>query len=330
QGHGHGSVDIMLITFLATDVEIWPRKGPLSGRAFREEFDRFIYGRTPKGDFGLPFQLEMLKEYDLKGVFLVDALFASVFGVEYLREITDLILDAKQEVQLHIHTEWVEKCDNLLGAGKRGRNIRDFSLDDQERIICEALDNMRACGLDSLRAFRAGNFGANWDTLRALGRNDILYDTSYNIPYLGTTCDLATEPPLCQPRKYGKVFEFPISFFEQGTGSYRHVQVGSCSYSELSCMLMQAWEKGWHSFQILCHNFECLNKAKTQPDPIVVRRYEKLCGFFADHRDRFLTSWFADLVPDEIPVDIDTDVLKSNLFRTALRYGEQLTRRIIT
>lgn len=320
----------MLITFLATDVEVWPRKERMTPTGFRQEFDRFIYGRTPKGDFGLPFQLKMLGEHDLKGVYLIDSLFASVFGVDYLKEIVDLVLDAGQEVQLHMHTEWVAHCDSLLGPGKRGQNIRDFTLDEQETLIGKALDNMTACGLDPLIAFRAGNFGANWDTLRALGRNGIIYDTSYNIPYLGSSCDLETDPPLCQPRKYGKVFEFPISFFEQGTGSYRHAQVGSCSFSELSHMLTQAWDKDWHSFQILCHNFECVNKAKDQMDPIVVRRFEKLCNFFAGNRDRFQTAWFADLVPDEIPVDIETDVLKSNLLRTALRYGEQLTRRIIT
>jgi hypothetical protein len=316
-----------LLVFLATDVEVWPKARRSALGRFDEEFRRFIYGPTPRGDYGLPFQLKLYKQYELKSVFLVDAMFASVFGLSYLQDVVDLIRDAGQEVQLHIHTEWVERADSLL-PGKAGRNMRDFSREDQGILVEKAIENMQACGVHGLSTFRAGNFGANWDTLDALGEHGIVYDTSYNIPYIGSTCDLKTEPPLVQPAVFRGVIEFPISFFEQGTGNYRHAQVGSCSFSELASMMDQALSKGWHSFQILSHNFELLNQAKTRPDAIVIRRFEKLCTFLAENRDRFPTAWFGDLDPGKIPVDIQTPPLRSSWWRTILRYGEQLTRRI--
>ncbi|MHC4943000.1 MAG: polysaccharide deacetylase family protein [Planctomycetota bacterium] len=315
-----------LLVLLATDVEIWPRARHFSPIDFEKEFRRFIYGPTPRGDYGLPFQLKMYREYDLKAVFLVDALFASIYGISYLQEVVDLIRDAGQEVQLHMHTEWVERTDSLL-PGKSGRNMRDFSREDQGILVKKAIENMQACGVNGLSAFRAGNFGANWDTLDALTEHGIVYDTSYNIPYIGSTCDLKTDPPLVQPAVFQGIIEFPISFFVQGTGNYRHAQVGSCSFGELSSMLQQAIARGWHSFQILSHNFELLNRAKSRPDAIVIKRFEKLCAFLAANRDRFTTAWFGELDPGRIPVDIRTPPLRSNWFRTVWRYGEQLTRR---
>ena len=247
-----------LIILLATDVEIWPRVRLPSETQFREEFKRFILGSTPSGDYGLPFQLRRLKEHDLRGVFLVDALFASAFGLSSLKEIVEMVLEGGQEVQLHIHTEWVERIEGLL-PGKRGMNMRDFSLQDQRDLIRAALDNMDRCGVKNLTAFRAGNFGANWETLEALAAEGILYDTSYNIPYIGSTCDLRTDPPMVQPRRFGGIIEFPITFFKQGADRYRHAQIGSCSFAELTRMLDQADRRGWHSFQILSHNFELMN-----------------------------------------------------------------------
>jgi len=316
-----------LIVLLATDVEVWPGVRRPSEARFREDFRRCILGPTPRGDFGLPFQLKRLKERNLKGIFLVDAMFASVFGLAYLKEIVDLVRGEGQEVQLHIHTEWVEQAEGLL-PGKRGRNIRDFSREDQGTIIRASLENMARCNVEGITAFRAGNFGANWDTLEALAAEGILFDTSYNIPYIGSTCDLRTDPPLVQPKRYDGIIEFPITFFDQGRGRYRHAQIGSCSFSELTCMMEQALARGWHSFQVLSHNFELMNRAKDRPDPIMVRRFDRFLDFLAAGRDRFPTAWFGDLEPGEVPTDIRSAPLRSHWMRTACRYGEQIARRL--
>ena len=90
----------------------------------------------------------------------------------------------------------------------------------------------------------------------------------------------------------------------------------------------QARRLGWYAFQILSHSFELMNRSRTRPDWIVVKRFEKLCRFLAENRNRYRTSWFSELKPEEIPLDLQAAPLKSNLLRTACRYGEQLTRRL--
>jgi hypothetical protein len=317
----------MLNVFMTVDVEVWPEGMDTRPGAFNDAFRRYIYGTTPDGDYGLPFQLDLLKAMDLKAVFLVESLFASCFGREPLKETVDLITGAGQEVQLHVHSEWVEKIPGLLASGKTGVNIRDFSVEDQVVLIGLALDNLRDCGIDSVRAFRAGNYGADFNTLRALDRNGIAFDTSYNLAYLDSACGLGAEEPLLQPQRINGTLEFPISFFEDWAGHFRVAQVGACSFAELSAMLLQAWREGWQSFVIVSHSFELLNQQKTRPDPIVVRRFERLCTFLSDNRDKFRTGGFNEPHVDEIVTGNDVAGLKSTPLRTAHRYCEQIARR---
>jgi peptidoglycan/xylan/chitin deacetylase (PgdA/CDA1 family) len=63
----------------------------------------------PRGQYGLPFQLRMLDEHRLHGVFMVETLFTHGYGIEPLREIVELIQGNGREVQLHshLHPEWI-------------------------------------------------------------------------------------------------------------------------------------------------------------------------------------------------------------------------------
>src|SRR5438034_4611872 len=95
-----------LNVFLTVDTEVWPRTPDWIATGLSPEIDRFIYGVTADGQFGLKYQIDMLNEYGLKAVFLVEALFACIVGLEPLRKIVSLIQAGGHDVQLHIHTEW--------------------------------------------------------------------------------------------------------------------------------------------------------------------------------------------------------------------------------
>src|SRR5262249_44446685 len=149
-----------------------------------------IYGETPEGDFGVPYQMSVLNAYGLVATFFVEALFPCVVGLEPLSEIVELIQKGRHEVQLHLHTEWLGRMPESICPGKVGQNIKDFTESDQSFLVGRGLDNLRACGVDNVCAFRAGNYGANFATLRALERQGIRYDTSYNACYLDSACGL--------------------------------------------------------------------------------------------------------------------------------------------
>jgi hypothetical protein len=130
---------------------------------------------------------------------------------------------------------------------------------------------------------------------------------------------------LQQPQKLGPVFEYPVSTFRDGRG-LRHLQVTACSYREFEHLLWKALEAGWESVVIVSHNFELLGANKTRPDPIVVRRFERLCGFLADRSDSFRVRGLSDLQPAAFPHA--AAALDSALWRTGGRIVEQAIRRL--
>ena len=129
----------MLNVFITVDTEVVPRRGDLSRSAFLEDMRRDIYGVSREGEFGLRFQLDLLNEFGLKAVFFVESLFACAMGLDLLRDIVDTIQEGGHEVQLHLHTEWLEKMPHPTLRGRFSQHIRDFSEEEQTVLIAQGL-----------------------------------------------------------------------------------------------------------------------------------------------------------------------------------------------
>ena len=327
----------MVNVFITVDTEISPRTRDWRAEDFPRHYRRDIEGATARGDFGVAHQINVLDEYGLKGVFFVEPLFADVVGPEPLRRIVDLVQSRGHEVQLHLHTEWLAHmpADRSPLPGRTGNDIKDFSEDEQTVLLARGLENLRACGARNVTAFRAGNYGANFATLRALARNGIRYDTSHNTCYLDSACDMRTDDECFQhPRKIEGVYEFPITYFHDWPGHRRHAQLCACSAAEMEAALMAAWRAGRYAFVLVSHSFELIRRPRSlgpaRPDPVVARRFIRLCRFLADNRDKFVTRGFNDIDPASIPPGpASAEPLHSSVFRTAGRAAGQLVRRVL-
>jgi hypothetical protein len=200
----------MLDVLITVDTEVWPRHPDWRACGLSQDIQRDLYGVTPSGDFGVPYQIEVLNAHGLKAVFFIEALFACAVGLEPLRKLVDLVQSRGHEVQLHLHTEWLRWLSPSPLPGRTGQNMKDFSEDEQALLIAKGLANLQACGAGNVCAFRAGNYGANAATLRALARQGIRFDTSHNTPYLDSDCGLRTESLLLQPAPLHGVWEYPV------------------------------------------------------------------------------------------------------------------------
>ena len=123
--------------YLTFDVEIWcDGWDNLDGR-FASSFQRYVYGRSSKGDYALPKTLEILDRYGLKGVFFVEPLFAARFGVEHLATIVQLIRAGRHDIQLHLHPEWTDEIRPLPfpGASKKRQHMSYYSCEEQTALI---------------------------------------------------------------------------------------------------------------------------------------------------------------------------------------------------
>lgn len=320
--------------FLTVDTEIWPRSPDWLGSKLEADIERDIYGMTHAGRYGIDYQMEVLSANGLKAVFFVESLFVCAVGLEPLREIATGIQKSGHEVQLHVHPEWLAWMPHSLLPGRAGANLKEFSLSEQVVLIRAASDNLRDAGVRDVCAFRAGNYGADFNTLRALASCQLRYDSSYNPCYLRSDCGLRMDRLLLQPEMLEGVWELPISIFRDFPGHYRHAQLCACSAREMEQALLQAWLCGWRSFVIVSHGFELIKNRRQavvlpSPDGVVIARFERLCRFLALHTDKFVTSGFHDLEPS----DLNSSAAKVRPLRvsphaTAWRLVEQFARRV--
>src|SRR5205814_6598867 len=133
------------------------------------------------------------------------------------------------------------------------QHMREFALEEQRAIVAYGLRNLRACGARDVVAIRAGNFGANLDTLRAAKANGLAFDSSHNISFVGSTCDLSVLGLPVQPVLAEGIVEVPVSFFCDYPNHFRNVQVCACSSTEIKQALLWAWRNKWRSFVVVMH-----------------------------------------------------------------------------
>lgn len=317
----------MLNVFFTVDVEIWPDNWDMAPANFNRYFDRYIYGRTSKGDYGLPYQLKIAQEYDLKFVLFVEGLFTYHYGIEPLKEIVNIIASYDQEIQLHLHAEWVGKMARPILPGRSCILLREYSMEEQAFLIRKGIERFNECEVLDICAFRAGSFSANKDTLEALYRNGISIDSSYNPA--GQIRPMLQKAPL-HPFEINGVKEYPLSVYEDYPGHLRQIQLTACSFLEMKHILQKAYDQGWQNIVILSHSVELLNGARERSDPIIIRRFNKLCEFLASNKDKFNTRWFHEVVNTGLVKTTDSyNPLISSPFLTGLRMGEQVLRRLI-
>jgi len=102
-----------------------------------------------------------------------------IWGTAAIEDVVGPIVRRGHDVQLHIHTEWLELTGSANPVGRTGTNIADFNLDEQCNLLDRARSLLVAAGAPLPRAFRAGNYGANDDTLRALAILGLSHDSSH-------------------------------------------------------------------------------------------------------------------------------------------------------
>jgi hypothetical protein len=312
---------------VTVDVEVWCDGWDNIDAKFPACFAQYIHGHTPTGDYGTGFQARRLKEHGLRGTFFVEPLFSLRFGPDWLSEVVAHVLAEGQDLQLHLHTEWVDEAKHPplpVHMGKR-QYLRQFSEPEQVHLLNLGTDLLRCAGAPRPTCFRAGSFGFNAQTLAALERSGIAMDASYNATMFGPDSGVAPGRILTDSVQIGAVCEFPMTVFKDGTQRLRHAQLTACSWRELESLLWQALEGGQDSFVLLSHGSELLTRSRSKPDMVVVRRFEQLCRFLERNSDCFKTRTFDQGQPtgrQEQPLP-----LQSSAWATGLRIAEQLWRR---
>ncbi|MGE4429848.1 MAG: hypothetical protein AB7E05_03790 [Sphingobium sp.] len=293
------------------------------GFSLDANYDSSFAGRVGDEHFGVGWLMEQMSAYGIRGVFLIDPMPALVHGPEIVERMVHPILSAGHDVQVHIHTEWLQWAKDSPVEGRTGRNIGDFSLNDQVKLIKWARDALIHAGAPPPIAFRAGNFGANDDTLRALDRIGLRWDSSFNPVYAGRECRMSLSPELVEPVHVGRVIEVPVASIYDRPGRFRPAQICALSTTEMVQALHHATATGAHSFAVVTHSFEMLSRDRKRPNRTVMKRHKALCRAIGTHA-HIRPATFADLPePSRHRGNDSGKRLPASRIRTWARMGQQ-------
>jgi hypothetical protein len=269
----------MTLLYFTIDTEYEPgftaRHGPDSRRA---NFARSIRGQTADGDAGVFYQMDVFDRHGLKAVFFVDPMPALLWGTGAIAEIVEPILARGHDVQLHLHSEWLALAGAANPLGDRtGANLKDFTFEEQCVLIDWARSALMSAGAPRPVAFRAGNFGANDDTLRALAALGFTHDTSHSPGFAASPCEIGLGPEHRRPVSRRGVIEVPVGCIEDVAQGLRHAQLTALSLRELTGAVRHARDHDIDDLTLVSHSFELLCRDRRRINRIVKRRFDRLC-----------------------------------------------------
>ncbi len=314
----------MTSVYITIDTEyssgIFMRTGS-AGR--RDNFARSILGQTDGGDAGILYQMDVLDRHGLKAVFFVDPMPALVWGVDAIADVVGPILDRGHDVQLHIHTEWLAAAGTQNPLGDRtGHNIKDFSRDEQRILLDYAMQTLMQAGAPQPVAFRAGNYGANDDTLHVLGELGIRYDSSHCPGISDGYCAISLSANDNLPVEHCGLIEVPVAAIATNGNRRRHAQITALTAAEMIAAIRHAKQNGVAAFTLVSHSFELLSRDRSRINPIVRRRFERLCAAIAA-MDGVDTATYRDAPPRLATIAGPAPLLPHSPFRTVARMVEQ-------
>ncbi|MBI5408114.1 MAG: hypothetical protein HZA14_01960 [Nitrospirae bacterium] len=155
---------------------------------------------------GLGKMTELLKEKGFPAVFFLNVYEYKKYGEKPIMELAKWFDGAGHDVQLHTHPQWAyDKARNLT---------HQYTLDEQIKIIKDGKYLLEKWLGKPVLAHRAGAYGADENTLKALIENDILYESSLFIASENskvTALDLRKNVL----SMYGPLYEFPVTVYRK-------------------------------------------------------------------------------------------------------------------
>lgn len=313
--------------FITFDTEMWTNGWDSLDSKFQSSFERYYIGRSAAGDYALPKTLEILRANGLVGVFFVEPLFSARFGAEHLRTVTKMLSDADQDIQLHLHTEWVDEVRPALlhDVSRKRQHLTHYNPSEQVELIAAGKRLLEDATGREVKAFRAGSFAANASTFKALAANGIFVDSSLNAAYDYTEGSISTFADHASVQVLDGVASYRVTVFRDGFGRRRPAHINACSFVEMRSALEDAVRGGVQNFVIVSHNFEMLKPGSNRPDSLVVARFERLCRYLSERPELYQVGAFPSH-PPVTPAESAEPLPKAKAWSTAVRHAEQAYR----
>ncbi len=230
-----------------------------------------IWGDVGNGElWGIPRIINICDKYNIKGLFFVDIAEVWHFGDKKIKEVIDYIIQHGHDVGVHIHPHHIPNENRQF--------LYEFSREEQYDIIKKCTDKFVEMTKTIPKSFRAGKYGANWDTLDILDELGYKYDFSEF--YSQKWCGIDPEIAYILPQKYKGLTEFPVSVYKslEIPGIYKRYDKFeiTSNTSELKYVLKKYLKTNNDEvLTLFLHSFSFLNFLDTPDKPTINSRNEK-------------------------------------------------------
>jgi hypothetical protein len=306
------------------------------------DYDTRVWGRlaNQREELGLARVMTELEARGFRGTFFVDPAGAHTFGREGLREICGEIGRRGHDLQLHLHpslrrARWITRGEAALPD-----DMWEYDEAGQADLLREGIGLLAEAAVAPSRicAFRAGNFGADAATWRAMAAVGLTVSSNYNPAHRGP--DRRLRPSAPGPGLFASdvpgVLELPITCFAQrpaAAASLRHLQIGAVSAEEAVDCLEQSHAMQAGHVTILTHPFEYFFLDGHEPprgrvNHINLRRLRKVLDHLARRRADFVVAVVADVAREAPPAPRPERFPVGRRSLRLRRYAEQALKRI--
>ena len=226
--------------------------------------------------------IDLCLEFNIKAVFFLSVFEHCKFNKESIRDIAQFLDSQGHDVQLHTHPYWCYGREHMW----------QYSLNEQIKIIKEGRNLLFEWLGRHPIAHRAGAYGINRDTIKALQVNNIHIDSSM---YFGhPNCKLSWSKNRLIEKN--KIVQIPVTgFFRKKyitLGNYKikyrkkfvKTDIDWCSIDELVHFGRDAQDNNikimnlfMHSYSLLAYNSNFSNFSLNEKKKQTLKRFLKIC-----------------------------------------------------
>ena len=303
--------------FLTVDVE-----------SYTGDYEREVYA----AGLGLDFVLSACNDAGVRATFFVEALGATQWGTAPVKALCSRILEAGQDVQLHVHPSVVR----LEGFVDRQDVLWHQDADTQRRLLARGLSILQECGAHNVVAFRAGDLAANADTLAAIEAAGLRLSSNRDLDLKSSIRSKINDcfPVQNDVCRRGKIVDIPVSVLWSRLpwldGPYRHMEISAMGAGEMKHGLRAMRRAGYAAACILTHPCEFFRHVKGRPKAVTknCRRLKSVLHFLSSNPE-FHVCTFGDGVDKLTLPKTSPPEIRGNLFLQIIRVMDQGAYRLL-
>jgi hypothetical protein len=270
--------------------------------------EKRVWGKIGDKSFGIPLMMDIAEAFDIRLTFFVEVLNKYYFGEGESKKVCEYIANRGHDVQLHMHPNYLNFITENPQEQRFSDIIGTYELKKQIEFLDEGIKTLVRNGIPRPVAFRAGCFGANQDTLKALKEVGILIDSSYNRAFLQNPCLLEDNGTNDLTHQNG-IWKFPITNFIESTKlrtkRFMPMDINGVDFCEMKFVLNQTKTKGPANITIILHSFSFIKPYDVQYNKVrprwnVIRRFRKLCQYVSENSDLFEVKTFGSLDQEKL------------------------------